>query len=315
MGALLVARLAEGSPSDSVCELVAVDSSPSLEPRWRRAADELRPALARQLTGADCAPFRLQVEPSTEGVVVRAQSADGLETTRAVRDPRALLPVVIGLLASAPVERPPPSRPDTPSTGQAVGPERVDSDVRGLADSPATRAEKSATPASVGVTLGLSSGIRVGLPTDVEMWDTELRTDVLLHDWSILAFMRYAPFGAVSGIAADADVYGEIGVGFGGGREFRWGRQTLDLTASPSLAFVTMEMDSPVEKEGELAQLRIDVAARYGYGLGRGWRFTLTIDSEAAPSSLIKARYAAPTLPPVPAWTLGFRLGASANLL
>jgi hypothetical protein len=167
----------------------------------------------------------------------------------------------------------------------------------------------------VDVTLGISTGVRVGVPTDVAMWDTELRADVLLRNWSILVFMRYAPLAAVSGIAPDTDAYQEMGVGFGVGREFRWGRHTLDVTASPSVVFVTLEADSPMEEEGELAQFRFNAAARYGYGLGRGWRFTLTLDSEAAPSSLIKARYADPALPPVPAWTVGFRLGAAASLL
>jgi hypothetical protein len=315
MGVFIAMRPADGNAEDSVCELVALDASPDLDPPWRRAADDLRAALAHELTGAECLPFRLRVEPSTEGVVVRAQSADGLETTRAVRDPRALVPVVLGLLASAPVEHPAPSSPQAPSTAQPVTPARVDVEVRDSADLRVPRAEGNVVPASVGVALGLSTGVRVGLPTDVIVWDSELRADVLLHDWSILAFMRYAFLGAVSGIAADTDEYEEIGMGFGVGRELRWGRHTLDLTASPAVVFVNMESDGAMTKEGEGAQLRINAAARYGYGLGRGWRFTLTLDSEAAPSSLAKAKYAEPGLPPLPAWTVGLRVGAAASLL
>jgi hypothetical protein len=315
MGVLIAMRSADGRAQDSACELVALDASPDLDPPWRRAANDLRAALAHELTGGECVPFRLRVEPSPEGVVVRAQSADGLETTRAVREPRALVPVVLGLLASAPVEPRAPSPPQAPSAAPPTLPARVDVEVRDLSDLPASRAEGNVAPASVGVALGLSTGVRVGLPTDVIVWDSELRADVLLHDWSILAFMRYAFLGAVSGIAADTDEYEEIGMGFGVGRELHWGRHTLDLSASPSVVFVNMESDGAVTKEGEGAQLRINAAARYGYGLGRGWRLTLTLDSEAAPSSLVKARYPEPGLPPLPAWTVGFQLGAAASLL
>jgi hypothetical protein len=57
----------------------------------------------------------------------------------------------------------------------------------------------------VNVAIGLSTGIRVGVPTDVTMWDSEAQVDVILRDWLIFALIRYAPLGAVSGIAADTD--------------------------------------------------------------------------------------------------------------
>jgi hypothetical protein len=147
------------------------------------------------------------------------------------------------------------------------------------------------------------------------MWDSELQVDVLFHDWLIFALMRYAPLGAISGVAADTDAYEELGVGFGAGRRWSWGLHTLDITASPSVVFVNEEVDSPMEVSGELAQLRIAGAARYGYGLGAGWRFTVTLDTEVAPSSIIKERRPERGLEPIPMWTSGLRLGASANFL
>jgi len=270
--------------------------------------------LARELTGPECVPLRLSLEASPEGLLVLAQSPDGRETTRTVRDPVALVPVVLGLLAAVPLETQPP-RPGSPQNGRPAPSAPAAVDPNDLPDFSVPQTRRNAAPSSVGVTLGLSSGIRVGVPTDVAMWDTELRADVLLRQWSVLALMRYAPLGAVSGIASDPDAYEEIGVGFGVGRELRRGPHTLDLTVLPSVVFVTIETDSPTEKAGELAQFRLNLAARYGYALGAGWKFTLTLDSEAAPSSLIKARYPNPSLPPVPAWTLGFRLGAAASLL
>ena len=306
IGVLLVMGPTESRAQEGTCALVALEASPALDAAWRRATEDLRATLAHELTEPECVPLRLWVEPSTAGAVVRAQSMDGRETTRPVRDPRALVPVVIGLLASAPVEHAASAPPETPSAGL----ER--DDTPGFA--PRERAENVAAP-PVRVALGLSTGVRMGVPTDVAMWDSELRVDVLLQDWSILAFMRYAPLGFVSAIALDSDAYTEIGVGFGVGRELRWGRHTLDLSASPSVVFVTLETDNPVEREGELSQFRINAAARYGYGTGSWWRLTVTLDSEAAPSSIVKARYPVPTLPPAPAWTVGLRLGASTTLL
>jgi hypothetical protein len=168
---------------------------------------------------------------------------------------------------------------------------------------------------TIGLELGFAVGIRVGVPTDVAMAELEMRVDLHVRDWIVLLGLRYAPVAAISSIAADADSYGEGALVLGVGRELRWGRSSLDLVASPTLAFVSMETDSPVEKSGSLAQLRLAGAARFGYAIGRDWRFTITLDSELAPGSLVKARYADPALPPLPAWTLGLRLGASARLL
>jgi hypothetical protein len=312
----VMASAVDGRADGPVCDLVVIDSSPRLDPPFARAVETLRDVVAHELTGPECSPVRLHVEASPEGVVVRAESRDGLETTRVVRDPRSLVPIVLGLLAAAPPEptpRPTPDRPPARNPAQAAI--TPDADPHDLPDFPPATRPRSNAPAAVGVAIGLSTGIRAGVPTDVAMLDSELRADVLIHEWLLLALMRYAPLAAVSGIALDPDAYEEIGVGFGVGRELRWKKHTLDLTVSPSVVFVTIETDSPKEVEGELAQLRFNLGARYGYAVGAGWRFTLTLDTDVAPSSLIKARYPAPGLPPVPAWTTGFRLGAASNLL
>ena len=287
MGAICsAASPAAGSGPGSGCDLVVVLASTATEPAWGRAVEDLRATLAHELAAPECVPLRLTLEASPEGLRVLAQSPDGRETTRTVRDPVALVPVVLGLLAAVPLETQ-PSRPASPQKGRAAPSAPVAPDPHELPDFSVPQTPRNTAPSPVGVALGLSTGVRVGVPTDVAMLDTELRADVLLHDWSVLALMRYAPIAAVSGLPSDPDVYEEIAVGFGLGRELRWGRNTLDLTGSPSVVFVTLETDGAKEKEGELAQFRINLAARYGYRLGAGWRFTLTLDSEAAPSSFI----------------------------
>jgi hypothetical protein len=304
----------EAEAQDSACELVSVDAAPGLEPTWLRAADDLRATLAHELTGQECIALRLQLDPSPDGVLVRVHSADGRETLRTVRDSRALVPVVLGLLATVPVDHPAPPRSDPPAGPSPRPAVPGDPGPRELADSGGLHAAEPAVSAPVGVVLGLSTGIRGGVPTDVAMWDNELRIDAILHAWTLVAQLRYAFLGQVAGIAPDTDVYEEIGLGFGAGKQLEWGRNVLDLTVSPSVVFVNIERDAPVEKAGELAQLRIGAAARYRYRLGL-WSFTLTLDSEIAPGSLIRERHPDSSLPPIPAWTLGLRVGAATSLL
>jgi hypothetical protein len=328
MGALpVLLRPSGGRAAENGCELVELEVAPNVDPAWQRAMEELRAALDRELVGAACVAARVRIEPSPLGVLVRARSADGRETERPVREQTALVPVVLGLLATAPPEPSPSTKPTvgehpdagaTPPTPQATPQATTaassEAGPHDLPEFPSPPKPKAA-PSPVGVAIGLSTGVRVGVPTDVAMWDTELRADVLLHHWMLLALIRYAPLAAVSGIALDTDAYDELGAGFGAGRRWAWAHSTLDLTASPSVVFVSMEKDSPAEVSGERAQLRVGATARYGYALGAGWRFTLTLDTEVAPSSLIMARYANPALPPLPAWTAGFRLGVAASLL
>ena len=315
---LLVLSAADSGAEPPMCGLVTVEASPALDPEWRENVDLLRATLAHDIKGADCIAVELRLEPSASGAIVRARSADGRETVRPLADPRAVVPVVLGLLASAPVESPQTagsgSRTAIPSLDNA-SPARDEKDPHEVPDFPPSPPSASVSPPSVHVAIGLSTGLRVGVPTDVIMWDSEVRVDVLFHEWLVFALMRYAPLGAVSGIAADTDEYEELGVGFGAGRRWSWGGHTLDLTASPSAVFVNQEVDSPVEVSGELAQLRIAGAARYGYALGAGWRFTTTLDTEFDVASMIKERRAAPGLPAIPMWTAGLRLGGSASLL
>jgi hypothetical protein len=315
---LLALSPADGRAEEQMCELVKVEVSPGLGPQWLRGADELRATLAHDLKGADCAPVALLLEPSSSGAVLRARSADGRETVRPLPTPQALVPIVLGLLATAPVESPVTASSEShnaASASQTSTFSNVEEDPLDVPDFPLQPPVKNPSPRAVDVAIGLSTGVRAGVPTEVIMWESEVQIDVLFHNWLIFALMRYAPLGAISGVTADTDAYEELGVGFGAGRRWTWRRHAFDVSASPSIVFVNMEVDSPMEVSGELAQLRIAGAARYGYGLGGGWRFTATLDTEAAPSSLIKERRADPALAPVPALTAGLRLGVSASFL
>jgi hypothetical protein len=314
----LVMRSSEARAEDGACDLVVVDASPELDPVWQRASDELQAVLTRELIGPECVPARLRLEPSPFGVVVHVQLADGRETSRSVRDRRALVPVVLGLFATAPPE--PLELPPEEKTGarSSLRTELLETPLRvspGVASSSPSAPSPNEARHAVGLTLGLAAGVRAGVPTDMIVWDNELRLDLVLHDWIVFANIRYAFLGEVSAIPSDPDAYAETAVGLGAGREFRWGKSTLDLTASPTVVFIDLDRDSPVEIGGEQSQLRFTAAARYGHTLGAGWRFTVTLDTELAPSSCIKERHADPALPAIPAWTGGLRLGAAANLL
>jgi hypothetical protein len=293
--------------SDTRCNLVTLEVSPDLGEPWQKTVAELRTTLLHSNIG--CEASRLLFESTPAGMTVEVRRLNGEETFRTVSDPRDVVPLVLGLLATAPDEPPrPPNPAPPPYDTMAVDPHELPS-------FPSRALVKKAEPPWLDVIIGLSTGIRTGIPTDVVMWETQIDVDVLIKDWLVFALMRYAPLGAISGVTADTDAYGELGGGFGAGHRWRWQTHSLDVMASPSIVVVNLEVDSPMEVSGELAQLRIAAALRYGYVLGRSWRFHAVFDTEVAPSSLIKERRAAATLSPLLAWTAGLRLGASANLL
>jgi hypothetical protein len=294
-----------GRTADPPCASLILDTPADLDASWTDAVADLRVVLTRELTPAECASLQLAISRSPSGgIIVEAQTRDGRHALRAVAYPRALLPVVLGLIAS--------DAPEAPSQRPLA--QEATPDPHETPDFSPPPGTSVANNHRVGLSVGFSTGIRAGLPTDVVMADAEMRADVSVQGWIILASVRYVPIAAAPGLTPDGDAYVETGLGLGIGRQAKWGRHSLDLTATPSLVFVTMETDSPTEKEAGLTQFRINAAARYGYALRKGWRFTVTLDSEVAPSSLVRPEYPDPALRPVPAWTAGLRLGATASL-
>lgn len=305
-----VARAEEPSGRSSCASLV-VEVASGLDPGWAAAAEALKEKLAQSMSAEECSNVTVSLLPSSDHatVEVRVRAADERVTSRPVKGPQALFPVVFGLLAA-----PPPSSslpPTAPSRREPALPE-----LNEIPDfTPPARSMHPTAASPFGVFVGFGLGSRAGVPSKVVMADVELFADVVLHDWTIVASVRYAPIAALPGPTADGDQYEEAALGVGLGRELRWGRSSLDAIFIPTLVLVSMETDLPVEVSGTLASLRFDACARYGYSIGRTWRLNIALDTDVAPSGLVRPQYISPVLPPVPAWTLGLRFGASASLL
>ena len=288
------------------CAALHVDVATDLERAWVDAAALLPQQLVDALSSAECAHVRVGLTASVPAgsADVHVRMPDGRQASRHVRTPRALLPIVLGVLASAPAELPPASSGPPPRDGHE------------LPDfTPPSRAPRPAEdPDHVGVFVGFGLGARGGEPTGVLMADLELFAQVLLRDWLILASVHYAPIAVAPGLTPDGDAYQETGIGLGLGRRFRRGRSLLDLAFVPTLVLVSMETDSPGEAFGTLSDLRLDACARYGYAVSKRWLFNIALDTDVSPNALVRAQRPAPDLPPVPAVTLGLRLGMSAAI-
>jgi hypothetical protein len=301
----LVAASSPATASDDggeLCASLRVDVPAELGPEWASAAAALPRELGDALSSAECAHVRVALAAGTAGAAdVHVGMPDGREASRHVRAPRALFPIVLGLLASAPAE-PVPEPP---------GPTH---DRHELPDFTPPPAPPHPDADRVGVSVGFGLGARGGLPTQVIMADVELFAEVVLRDWLILASVRYAPIAVAKGLTPDGDAYQEAGIGLGFGRRFHLDRSSLDVAFVPTLVLVSMETDLPAEAFGTLSDLRLDACARYGYALGKRWRFNVTLDTDVSPNALVRPQLPAPGLLPVPAWTLGLRVGMSASI-
>jgi hypothetical protein len=289
------------------CATLDIEVAADLDPAWTAVAATVPAALQRVLSPDECAhaAVSLACGPKAGSAEVTLRTADGRVATRRVEEPRGLFPVILGLLAGAPAQ-PPPS-----SGGPHAEPDRNEvPDFRVPAPEPPRPGDTGA-----GLVVGFALGARGGLPSRVLMADIELFAEVILRSWIVLATVRYAPIATLPGVTLDGDQYEEAALGLGVGRRFQWGPSSLDVSFVPTLAIVSMETDSPVEASGTVSDLRLDASGRYGYATGRNWRFQVTLDTDVAPDGLIRARHPSPTLPAVPAWTLGLRLGMAASLL
>jgi hypothetical protein len=176
---------------------------------------------------------------------------------------------------------------------------------------------------------GLSSGIRLTVPTAVLVVDVEARADLVIGSWLMMATIRSAVASCLGQQGIDCDVYTDVSVGIGVGRRFRAGVAVVDLTLAPSFVVMNMEYDIPPgserqEVEGTVSALRFDLSSRLAVPLATGWALTLTVDGGVAPTLVVhsdrldlplSAPAGTPLVPPFPAWTGGVRLGVIGALL
>jgi hypothetical protein len=306
LGVLLDSPFARAD--DARCTSARVVEAAALTAPWRSAVDALRGDLASL---RDCLPSTISIAPAPGGVRLTLTTADGRRAERFVTSPDALGAVAVGLVASIPADVAPPAadaaKAAAPDDARAVA--SATSRTDGIPAAP--QATLAARP--VRVDAGAIAGIRVGMPTRVLVADVELRADVLVEGWFLLAAVRYAPLGVrFANPTIPGYVYDEVVVSIGAGRRFGQPPFVLDAAIATSLAVMTEEGDVPDGTGGTTSGARIAANARLLFGRSRA-RVAASVYTELAPVGA--APTVDPALPSLPTWTVGVGVGVVGDVL
>jgi hypothetical protein len=289
---------------DRDCASVRVFERAALPVAWHEAVETLRGDLMH-LDGQSCAGMvgsTLVVGSAPGGVSVLATTADGAHVERIVSTPSSLSAVAFGLLATIPTEPPPIGPSSAPSTlSVTANPPPVEP----RAPAPAGGARNFAFRVAPSV------GGRFGFPTPVLMGDLVGRIELRVRDWLIIGSARYGAIAEHGGGAPIAGwFYEEAGFGLGIGRRLQLGELTCDVAVVPQLVIVNEEADVPVEGTGGSAdEFRVEGLLRAIVPVGGQVRPALMVDAELTPLKLGSPTSLAPSLPPLPTWTLGMGVG------
>jgi hypothetical protein len=323
-GLALVATAAQVG-ADEDCRGVQVNAAANLSEPWANAVRDLSAQIPANGDGR-CAAMTLLVEPAeNDSAKLSATARDGRHADRIVPKPSALGSTALGLIASLPPDEPAPPK-NTPPKTEASAPATPGSAAPVSSSPPAT--SSSASPPNVApaptektsalspeIWLGGGLGARVAEPSEVGMLDLEARGDLEVRHWLLVISFRYGSSIGETLTPADAE-YEETVVGLGVGRTIAIGKTQLSLAIIPSFAAVNIDDDDDANgSNGSRSTVRIGASLKWSVPLDKWWRFTITADSDFSPRSFAHEVYLDPSLPPLPAWTGGFRLGASGRLL
>ena len=309
----LPGRVAAAAPP---CTGVRVHGALDLAPEWTTAVRELVSELPPVEEGG-CAAVTLSIEPAPERAArLSAMAADGRYAERTLLRPSALAATALGLVASIPPE----SAGDAgagPGETPSVHGEAPSGPAPGAPPSPpasTTPAAAAELPKHVELWLGISSGVRIGESTPVQMFDFEARADAVVTRWLLTLSLRYAPsFGP-----DNSDfTYEEVELALGAGRRIPLGRGALDLSVLPGLVTMNMQWDEDTStpRSGGSSAFRLGLSGRWSTPVSDTWRFTVTVDGDVTPAGLDHALRPGIDAPELPAWTAGLRVGASGALL
>ena len=305
LGVLLHSPLARAD--DARCASARVVEAAELSASWRAAVGPLREELAAL---RECLPSTLSIAPAPGGVRLTLVTPDGHRAERLVTSPGALAAVAIGLVASIPAEVA-PSATDTVASEEAPEAATAPSRAREASNPAELPAPLTARPARVEA--GATAGIRVAMPTRLLVPDIELRADVLVEGWFLLAAVRYAPLGMrFATPAIPGYVYDEVVVSIGAGRRFGRPPLVLDTAVATSLAVMTEEGDIPDGTGGTTSSARVAANARLLFGRSRA-RVAVSLSTELAPVGV--APTVDPTLPSLPTWSVGVGVGVVGDVL
>jgi hypothetical protein len=272
---------------------------------WHEAVASLRLHL-QQLDASRCGDTILYLRRGGTTATLEAVTRAGQHALRPVRDPALLVPIAMGLLATIPDE--PEERLPPSDDGMAVrreGPRRV-------------AVVPSALPAVIDVDLGLTSGARFNFGPKTLLVDLEGRADIAVKGWIVMASARYSANAVVPDDGPTGYSYTEAGISAGFGRRVVLGSSLLDVTVAPTIVSISAAADNPAGGEAEertAAQTRLATAVRYSLRGPGGWRVSGIADGDFAPSSMKAPERLGNSLPTLPRWSLGLRLGVMCDLL
>jgi hypothetical protein len=301
----LAPRKAGSSPTRPSC-VDQLRTSGELENAvWREAVASLRLHLQR-LDTSRCGETILYLRSGETTATLEAVTRAGQHALRPVRDPALLIPIAMGLLATIPDEpgeRFPPSDDSVAMRREGRRPLAV---------------VASAAPAVVDVDLGLTSGARLNFGPPTLLVDIEGRADIAVKGWIVMASARYAANALVPDDGPTGYSYTEASISAGFGRRVVLGSSLLDVTVAPTIVSVSAAADNPAGGEAEertAAQTRLAAAVRYSLHGPGGWRFSGIADGDFSPSSMKAPQRLGNSLPTLPRWSLGLRLGVMCDLL
>jgi hypothetical protein len=292
--------LATSARTDPGCEqarivLEGVEPSPS----WRRAYDDLVASTSVDGHLWSCAGGELHVTITADGIaILRRRDLRGREAVRRAPGPDDLAATAEALLAL------PPAPPEPPPLRPVAGPAPAPS---------APPAPTAPVPQDPRLVAEATLAARFGGTTRAVWGAGTLRIAVPLGAWSVAAWARYGIPYVLDPTPADFSM-SDIAFGLSLGRRIvAAGAFELHATFDPSVGFVSMEGGvEPMLAQGAQVDMRLGLGLRGVMRWTRMWRGVVALDGEVAPASVAKARRIDPSLPPLPAYSMGASIGVGA---
>ncbi len=317
-----VTALSARARGQAACAGIEVVGASDLSASWATATEDLRKQMPVAAPGA-CAAMTLTVQSDAEGQArLVATSKDGRRAERLVDKPSSLGSMALGLVASLPPDEMRGDVKTMSAPDQQTAPPSSTAPEITKPPTP-TPAPTSQTPAAANaassdsphVWLGGGLGARAAEPSATGMLDLEAHGDLEVRHWFLTVSLRYGSSIGETLTTSDA-TYEETVIGIGVGRTFPIGKTALQILIEPSIASVTIDDDDDANgSAGSRSEVRAGAAVRWSIPLDNLWRFAISADSDLSPRSLAHYVYVDSSLPPLPLWTGGLRLGVTGRLL
>jgi hypothetical protein len=317
---LWIVQTRPSSAADRVCAQVAVEADADLRARWPELSERVRLALEGRDDVDGCARIVVSVDRAL--IVLKVVLPDGRSASRSVSRREDVVPTLEALLL-LPREKP-----------QAADSEPPRQTKTGAATAVATNGQPAAPPVTKAIVLEHAEPATAALaqPSRFRL-EFSLAAGTRAGDGQVGVSLGAVTFfdiaGWLLGFQAEADSYGVTGGPGGaalqlailGGRRFRFGGTSLDVTAGPALALrgigssTSMSVQSgsnpgampPAMNDGPWT--RIHCGARLNFRARSTLRTFVGIDGDFG-----TARVATdvPTEEPrLPLWTVGLIVGAT----